>query len=38
MEWCGLAAIVVLAYPIYLIEVKVKLPTPEMFDQGQTVD
>jgi hypothetical protein len=32
MKGCGLATIIVLAYPIYLIEVQVKLPTPKMFD------
>jgi hypothetical protein len=32
MKGCGLATVIVLAYPIYLIEVQVKLTTPKMFD------
>jgi hypothetical protein len=32
VKGCGLATIIVLAYPIYLVEVQVKFSTPKMFD------
>jgi hypothetical protein len=34
MEWVGLAAIIVLAYPVNLIEMQVKFPASKVFDYG----
>jgi hypothetical protein len=38
MEWVRSTAVVVLAYPVNLVQVQVKFPTPKVFDQGHAVD
>jgi hypothetical protein len=38
MEWARWAAIIVLAYPVYLIKVQVELTTPKVTHDGQAID